>query len=317
MFSRKKETKQATIKTNNRSPLQAADAVSPFCSPVKHDVYSYPLFSIKSILLSGKASLCGSLSDRGSMTVEASIVLPFFLLLLLSLFSFLEVIRLQNGITMGLREAGMPMSVYGYAYDRMQQDDSLELTGVIPNLTLSYGYAGEKVREFCKKIPGDIQYYKSSIMENNDVIDLVAMYSIEMDCNVLSLPSVKLASRFYGRAWTGYPVEGERYSETQEQNVYVTPEGTVYHRNRYCTHLQLTILSCPTELVETKRNEDGGKYRLCEICGGRRKREKVYITSQGDCYHTSLDCSGLKRTIEVIPISKVGTRSCCTRCGGG
>lgn len=316
MLSVKKETKLVVNKTNKKIPLQAADAVSEFCTPVKHGIISRFHSLRKSILFSGKVSSCSSQKNSGSMTVEAAVVLPFFLMVFLSLISFLRIIQVQNGITMGLREAGMPMSVYAYAQKRMQEDSSLELTGVVGNFTLSYGYAGQKVREFLRENIGGIQYYKSSILEKDDVIDLVALYSLEPDFNVALLPSVRLSSRFYGRAWTGYAVDGSEAGVVQEENVYITQDGTVYHRNRYCTHLQLTVLSCPAEQIEEKRNENGASYHACAKCGGGKKTKKVYITPQGDCYHTSIQCSGLKRTIEVIPISKVGNRTCCSRCGG-
>lgn len=316
MLSVKKETKQVENKTNIKIPLQAADAVSTFCTPVKHGIISRFHSLKQSILFSGKASLHSSPGNAGSMTVEAAVVLPFFLMVLLSLISFLKIIQLQNGITMGLREAGMPMSVYAYAQERMQENSSLDLAGAVPNVVLSYGYAGQKVREFLKEDIGGIQYYKSSVLEKDDVIDLVALYSLEPDFNAAFLPPVRLSSRFYGRAWTGYAVDGSESGAVQEENVYITPEGTVYHRNRYCTHLQLTVLSCPAEQIAEKRNENGAAYRPCAKCGGGKMTGKVYITLQGDCYHNSIRCPGLKRTIEVIPISKVGNRTCCTRCGG-
>lgn len=326
MLSLIKEMKLLITNTKYKVPLRIHKSVFLFCSPVKRikNLLKHPLVHFFSF--SGKVSLCVSPSLKGSMTVEAALVLPFFLMVILSILSFIEIIQLQNGITMGLREAGMPMSVYGYVYKYVQDEGDVDLTGIIPNLALSYGYAGQKVEEFLgrdylENAPlsygvQSIQYYRSSIMEENDVIDLVALYAAEPKFNVALLPQLKLISRYYGRAWTGYELTGGSMISPAEENVYITPKGTVYHTSRYCTHLQLSIVSCPVEQVMDKKNESGSSYRACILCGGGYKMDKVYITSEGDCYHGSLKCSGLKRTIDVVPISQVSNRGKCSRCGG-
>lgn len=326
MLFLKKVKKLKLRKSKKERPLQTQKSVILFCSPVGHKRhFSKNPLALKSLFLR-RASLCVSPGTEGSMTVEASLVLPFFLMIILSLLSFMEIIRLQNGLTMALREAGMPMSVYAYAYDYVREGGKVDLTGVLPNLALSYGYAGYKVKEFLgeeylETAPlaygaNSIQYHKSSILEKDDVIDLVALYAVEPDFNVSFLPSINLISRYYGRAWTGYKVDGQIEETPTEINVYITPQGTVYHRSRFCTHLQLTIVSCSVEELQGKRNEGGARYRACLLCGGGMQLGKVYITSDGDCYHRSVKCSGLKRTVDIVPISQVGNRGKCSRCGG-
>lgn len=326
MLSLEKEKKLLIANKEYEVPLRIHKSAFLLSSPLKHIkiLFKNPLVYFNPF--SGKVSLCVSPPLKGSMTIEAAFVLPFFLMVILSILSFIEIIQLQNGITMGLREAGMPMSAYGYAYKYVQEEGEVDLTGVIPNLALSYGYAGKKVEEFLGKDflenaplsygAQSIQYYRSSIMEEGDVIDLVALYAAEPEFNVALLPQLKLFSRYYGRAWTGYELEGSPANAPMEENVFITPEGSVYHISRYCTHLQLTILSCPIEQVEDKKNESGSSYRACILCWNGYQEGKVYITPSGDCYHGSIKCSGLKRTVDVVPISQVENRGRCSRCGG-
>ena len=96
--------------------------------------------------------------------------------------------------------------------------------------------------------------------------------------------------------------------------VYVTETGLVYHKDYHCSHLDLSIRMTHLELVEGLRNENGGKYYPREHCvkgnGGN-----IYITNSGDRYHSSLSCSGLKRTIYAIPISEAAGKGACSRCG--
>lgn len=110
------------------------------------------------------------------------------------------------------------------------------------------------------------------------------------------------------RAWIGFTE-----LELKETYVYITPEGSVYHLRRDCTHLLLSIQCVTKEKAAAAKNEYGQNYRACEFCG-ENAGALVYITSEGDCYHSDRTCSGLKRTVRQVPISQAGGRSCCIRC---
>ncbi len=115
------------------------------------------------------------------------------------------------------------------------------------------------------------------------------------------------------RKWTGWSVaEGS----DEDQWVYVTQTGTVYHREYTCTHLELSIRSVAEAEIAALRNENGEAYRKCMQCRyAENAFGRLYITNQGDCYHKDLGCSGIKRTVRMIRLSEVGTRRPCSRCG--
>ena len=118
------------------------------------------------------------------------------------------------------------------------------------------------------------------------------------------------------RAWTGRSGEyaGGAPSEA-EQYVYVAENGTVYHTSSCCTHINLSISKTDISSVGSMRNENGGKYTECEKCGDNTEAgTDVYITSYGDRYHSDLSCSGLKRSVRMVEISRVNGLQECERC---
>ena len=82
---------------------------------------------------------------------------------------------------------------------------------------------------------------------------------------------------------------------------------------RSCTHLTLSITLAGRDEVEGLRNASGGRYSPCEKCGGDGSGI-VYVTNEGDRYHNTIECSGLKRTVRCVPLSEAGGRSPCSRC---
>jgi uncharacterized CHY-type Zn-finger protein len=128
-----------------------------------------------------------------------------------------------------------------------------------------------------------------------------------------------MCQRVRVRAWTGYEVAAT-YSLEQEEGksatVYITETGNVYHKSTTCSHIHLSvtdIVGIPT----SQRNANGGKYYPCEKCcdGERSSNATYYITEDGTRYHSKRDCSKIKRNVKEIPISEVGNRPACKRCG--
>ena len=202
--------------------------------------------------------------NKGSLTLEASVVLPLYLFFFISLLSILEMMQ-----------------------GTMKKDFDLSRT----------------VKSAALLSPVET------------VIDIVEPYIFEPRCNVFGIPTQILMCRARAHSWTGYKLGSATDSNggsMEDPIVYVAENGTVYHLSRSCTHLDLSIRPINSDRVGDARNSGGGKYKRCEICGGGSGT--VYITDDGDRYHSSLTCSGLKRTIYEIPLSQVGSRRLCGRC---
>ncbi|HEX3022130.1 MAG TPA: TadE family protein [Lachnospiraceae bacterium] len=165
----------------------------------------------------------------------------------------------------------------------------------------------------------------SNYNDETDEIDIVAYYNIDIPIKMFGLQQIPALQRIKVKAFVGSKMDdgtddGEKDTNedgSQDEIVFITETGTVYHRSRDCTHLKLSIKLVTCEELDSLRNASGGKYYPCEICGSNEKQATYYITNQGGCYHSDIHCSGLKRTVYEIALSEVGSRSPCTRCGKG
>lgn len=259
---------------------------------------------------------------NASMTVEAAFALPLFLFFIINLISVMNVIGVQSRFNAAIHQVGNKMAFYGYAYEKTIGDI---LPEGMASILLTQMYAKEEVMDYVgitylnqsciKNGAAGIRFDGTSIMERNDIVEICVNYQVIPLFTILGFDGFDMSQRYYGRAWTGYDVELGISDFTQDDPmVYVTETGTVYHTNRNCTYLNPSISAVNEDSIADMRNQSGGKYYPCEICGSSNVQGTVYITSQGSSYHTMITCSGLKRTIYTIPLSQTGGRGRCSRC---
>lgn len=291
---------------------------------MKKDTKKYTLFPIGALKRISSCSPDRRLQrgQKASMTVEACFVLPFFLFAFLNIISIVEIYRLQGNMSAAMHDTAKQMAVYGYEYRQIGGGSA----GAAESLGLTYLYAAGKVRTklgtaYLDDSPlaggaSSISWLRSSVLQEDDCIDLVAEYRIEPPVAIVGYQQRLMYNRIRTRAWTGYDNAacGAGDGTVNEEIVYITPDGSVYHRSRACSYLKLSIVAVDKSFVDTQRNQDGSKYYPCEECGGSCGNT-VYITSYGNRYHSTLGCSGLKRTVMAVPISEAGGRGACSKCG--
>lgn len=263
---------------------------------------------------------------QASMTVEACAALPLFLFAVFFVLFFLEVIRIQMEVGSELHQIAKEISAYGYFYGRAENVDIISdnfgtdlLTNVLSDVYVSKELKSTLEEEdnevtYIKNGEDGIGFYLSSYMED-DIINIVATYQIEIPFSYFIKKPISVMQKARVRAWTGY--DGEHDTIEGEQMVYITPNGSVYHLDPDCSYLSPSTKTVAASEIDSMRNLSGAKYYPCEICGvSAIQNGTVYITEYGNRYHTSLECSGLKRNILVVPISQAGGRKACSKCGG-
>lgn len=266
------------------------------------------------------------------MTVEASIVLPLFLFFFLNLSSAIEMIRLHGNLQLALWDIGNRMAVCGYVLPKEKEiEESAEWWKQAAGIAFSYLYVKEQIGDFLGKpyleeapiVDGinGLQFWESDISTEGDVFEITVTYQISSYCDIAAFRPFRMANRYYGHLWNGYELSTE--SDENEDIVYITERGKVYHRDIDCSHIKLSIQETTLQDALKRHNSYGERYQLCDLCGKKEnstlKKEEgatvVWITLDGNGVHYNRNCSGLKRTIREVPLSETAGYLPCSRCG--
>lgn len=246
-----------------------------------------------------------ALGSNASVTVEAALIIPLFLFAVISLIYMLEIQAIKTSIKgatqcaakMAAQDAVKLQSVNSVKF----KQDLAEAAGA-DRLNRSIIAGGSKgidcSRTYMSVLTGEI--------------NVVVEYSIKLPFPGFTHLTAKFREKMRIKGWTGYSKRNGHSGD--EQIVYITAKGRVYHENYQCTHLQLSVRFVPYSELSGIRNEDGGRYGKCEKCVHGEPFAGVYITNTGGKYHNSLGCSGLKRTVHAVKKSQVGMRGGCSRC---
>mgnify|MGYP000942310184 FL=1 len=282
-------------------------------------------------------------TKQASLTVEASLILPLFIYFFLFFIYFIQIFTLQERIQSALTRMGLDLAKVAYLYHEFQTTEeaqNLDQTvfeigseiGLLEMVDSSVNKALLKLL-FRKYVGEDqindshiqggfrgLNFSYSKVLDDQDQIDIIVSYPIRIPIQLFGTKEMNIIQRIQLRAWTGHKVE-PAYStveegESEDSYVYITKTGTVYHKNRECSHIKLSVRSVkgiPSEL----RNNHGGKYYPCEKCcnGKESITATFYITSDGTRYHSKNDCPKIKRTVLEIPLSEADNRTPCRRCG--
>lgn len=264
-----------------------------------------------------KISLRTILKSRidAGMTVEAAVILPLMLHFLLNLSCAVELIRLHGNLQLALWDVGNRLAVYGYA---LEDSDVAALFSWFYINDQVADYAGEKYLDNSPLIGGSkgLDMWESDIFSSGDELDVIVTYSVAPWSGLAGFSSFRMANRYYAHIWNGYGIPDDPEQSEQELDiVYVTENGQVYHEDRNCTHLKLSVRKVSRTEAENSVNQWGKSYSPCEKCKPGSVSLTLYITEEGDRYHADQDCPGLKRTVFSVTRDSVSGYRACSRCG--
>ena len=223
-----------------------------------------------------RTSFC-LLATKGSITIEAAFAIPLFFLAVLALFYMMEVMSIRTSVRNGMQ----------YAAKRAAED--CYLTQMVSPSVLETGMS---------MLTG--------------ILEMEVTYQVKLPIPVFAAKSVHMKETMRMKGWNGY--QSAFWDKEDNETVYITETGMVYHRDYHCNYLELSIRTVNAGTVDDLRNNDQEKYHPCDKCVHGSAASQVYLTDYGNRYHNSLSCSGLKRTVYAIPVSEAVGKGACTKC---
>ncbi len=252
----------------------------------------------------------------GSITVEASLAFPIFLLGMLALLFLFPLMKNQEELQVSVLETGKWASQMEYFCNRLDLEENWMETLLLQE-HIKHQVSEEGFWENC------------SFGGKNGLVGLDCVMGEEIHLGIrhavvmpIKVPGFSLRFGLQTADTRGFlgdavfPSNGEENGETgeeEEKYVYITDWGEVYHLSPDCKTLNPTIYEAPLSEMESKRNGSGGKYYPCESCGGGTGI--VYYTPEGTRYHSRKTCSALKRTVHAVLLSEVAGMRACKVCG--
>lgn len=252
--------------------------------------------------------LCISKGERASLTVEAAIALPVFLLTLTAILGILDVYRVQAQVKTSLHETAMELGMYAYAA-KVGEDPPM---GIVTSAVCA-AYGQNRIPDLGRYVAVSTA---GSLYQDHQVwMRAQIMYRIPL--SVIPLPPIRLYNESRVNSWVGAETGKHGYGETGDEDamVYVSEYESVYHTSEACTHLDLTVHQADRQDMDALRNAYGGKYHVCEKCGNfPAKGGQVYYSEKGNSYHFQKNCAGLKRTVRLVSKSQLSGKHECERC---
>ncbi len=278
------------------------------------------------------------LHPGGSYTVEAAVILPIVLFCCLFVFLLIRILMLQWGIAYSLDEAARNLALIesrteeGNTAEVSQNKTDMPKVGPEEASALgveggdglgsqSFGgtatavlYANSLMKHYnvpLHYVRGNylgLNYLDSTVTDN--WIDLKVSYWVSVPFPILSRFDWRYTQQAKARRWSGYEPETDSYEDLM---VYITPYGNAYHLSKSCPYLCPSIRAVARSAVAGERSEDGNRYYPCAKCGFF-KSNYVFVTDYGEVYHTSLSCSGLKRTIRRVKLKEATGYHACPKC---
>lgn len=252
---------------------------------------------------------------EGSATIEAALIMPLVLMVIYMLWSAGCCMIMQNVIYEGLQETAQYLAEYQYLYGLMEEGlisesdvtDTVVTTASAYTHMKSYIDNEELIEKYVTLGMGGIIFKEARYDDYDGFIYLTVSYEYGIDIPFFGVMKHTRTEAVKQKAYIGYV--GTGCNNEQNSYVYITEEASVYHTTRSCTHIDLSISAVSDKQLGSQYED----LSACEYCTSVYSGE-IYITDEGNRYHYSLSCPGLKRTVYRVKKSETSLPAC-ERCG--
>lgn len=275
------------------------------CNFFHYSIKSLPGYQKRKLHIFGKeTSVC--MQQKASYTIEAAILFPIAAGFLVSILFFFRILQVQSSVEQALVYAGKKTALES---SFVNSEHTLMLSA-----KTFFLYAWEKIGTSDTDIVGGsfgLSLANSEISEDEIVLNV--SYYMKLPISLFGKQYFFIKQEKHFRKWIGeYETDGNNQAETAY--VYVTENGSVYHKTNTCRSLNLDVQQTAIAEIEKLRGYDGQKYYPCSMCSEKKNVKHVYYTNYGHLYHADIGCSAIKRTIKKIALAEVGIKTPCKYC---
>lgn len=271
---------------------------------------------------------------KASLTVEAAIILPLFIFMMLILLFPLKLMEEERRLQNTAENIGRQLAAAEYI--KTVGDDLLKDKGSIGNAafgsadTIEKGAAlGIIIAEanaadtIAFPVAGNETAVFSDAEGDDPAIFRVELdYRLRLPFSTYAIPAVHKSMIVNRRAWTGSDGGRGRSkyggddsdAEDEDRIVYLGKTSTVYHDDPDCHYLSNVMKTADAADIGNMRNESGGKYHACPSCRPG-KTGTVYYFASGTAYHSSEHCKAITSYSRAVHLSEVKNMRACSYCG--
>lgn len=250
-----------------------------------------------------------------SATLEASLVIPLYIYAVIAVIYIIQIMQVKSAVNRAAYNSIRALSKYAYAY--IQGSDSQKEVSAAAAYAMLLKELGTDFadKHYIVGKNAGISVAGSKLLQSDNQLELTVTYAVKNPFDIFGVGIVTIHQKYVTQAWLGESFDEIQRSESSNKKmVYITEQGEVYHTNRNCTYIQLSVMNVQLDDIYAKRNQSGGKYYPCEKCCADERSAMVYITAYGDRYHQKSDCSILRRIVFKVPLEQVTDRQMCSKC---
>lgn len=256
-------------------------------------------------------SLFKKVTTCASLTLEASISFLLYLILCLTLSSFLMVIGIEQTFHIQLLETARKLNSTAY----ILQDQAPTPSSLFSASDIRQVFLTDEIRDICALpyLSGGamgLSFYQSKTDTKNQTCDIILTYKFKFPFFSEKLYTLPILQRCKFKLFTGD-------WRDKEETVYITANASVYHTDRFCSYLVKYSDTISPDALSDYENTTGVTYTLCKICSTRKDTPdgSLYICQTGNVYHTYQDCYYLNCHIfEISKEEAEKTYPLCSRC---
>lgn len=247
-----------------------------------------------------------SASEEGAVTVEAAMIVPLLLCAFLAFLMMGRVFLIHQEVESALLATARQIARQEALLSRKDKEGlGILSAGILLEQNRKQGGEKTGIAVSSLRLTG------SSYRKESKEIYLEAEYEVTVPLLLLGTWRLPFHTSVLQKAWNGYaPIDG--LGGRSGIYVYVTEHGTAYHKDGQCYHLHITV-----DVVKDTERYYGGetRYRPCEFCvESKERKDTLFVTEEGGCYHEDPSCSGLTRTVRYVPIEEAEGRMPCEDC---